>query len=220
MAFLLPALHSEESREVTRESLTRSLATGLARHNWEAYSQAMLLFFLFKPIALLAFSLPALHSEESREVTRESLARSLATRLARHNWGAYSQAMLLFCLLKPIALLAFLLPALHSEESREVTRESFARSLATRLAHHNWGAYSHAMFLFCLLKPIAILTFLLPSPSPSSDRKVPKNLLQTCKILAEDFVTYHLSWFCLSSCMFWWTSYSNFVSFAIKLKSR
>ena len=114
----------------------------------------------------------------------------------------------------------FFLPALHSEESREVTRESLERSLATRLARHNWGAYSQAMLLFCLLKPIAILPFLLPCPSPSSDRKVPKNFLQTCKILAEDFVTYHLSWFCLSSCMFWWTSYSNFVSFAMKLKSR
>ena len=104
--------------------------------------------------------------------------------------------------LKPIAILTFLLPALHSEESREVTRESLERSLATHLARHNWGAYSQAMLLFCLLKPIAILPFLLPCPSPSSDRKVPKNFLQTCKILAEDFVTYHLSWFCLSSCMF------------------
>ena len=101
------------------------------------------------------------HLGESQEVTRESLARCRAAHPAHHNWGAYSQATL-------------------SEESREVTRESLARSLATRLARHNWGAYSQARLLFCLFKPIAILTFLLPSPSPSSDRKVPKNFLQTC----------------------------------------
>ena len=101
--------------------------------------------YKIKPIALLLFFLPALHSEESREV-----ARSLATHLARHNWGAYSQAMLLFCLLKPIAILPFLLPSPSPSSDRKVpknflqTYKILAEDFVTY--HLSWFCLSSCMF--------------------------------------------------------------------------